>query len=50
MEVTEEMLAAAMKQAVASGLVPKVAADEGEYLKSWAAVKEVIEAALSAAK
>ena len=49
MECTEEMLKAAVKKAVEVGLVPKYAAGEEAYLKNWADVKAIIEAALSVA-
>lgn len=49
MEVTEEMLAAAMKVAVEKELVPK-SGDADAYLQTWDAMKSVIQAALDAAQ
>jgi hypothetical protein len=49
MQVTEDMLQAAMKKAVETGLVPKYSAGEESYLKLWAAVKATIQAAIDAA-
>ena len=47
MEVSEEMLAAAMKVAVEKGLVPKhLEADA--YIKTWDGMKAAIQAALDA--
>jgi hypothetical protein len=48
MECTEKMLAAAMAKAVQVGLLPKQVASD-EYLKNWANMKAVLEAALSSA-
>jgi hypothetical protein len=48
MEVTQEMLQAAMTKAVDVGLVPKYAIGEEAYIKHWEAVKAIVEAALSA--
>lgn len=48
MQVTEEMLAAAMKKAVESGVLPKHV-DETTYLKNWAGMKQALQAALDAA-
>lgn len=47
MEVTQEMLNAAMKKAVETGLVPKVC-DPESYLKHWNAMKACLEAAMAA--
>jgi hypothetical protein len=47
MQCTEEMLNAAVKKAVAVGLIPKYAAGEEVYLKNWDGVKAVVEAALA---
>ena len=47
MEVTQEMLAAAMKNAVASGMLPKQV-DEDTYLKNWAGMKVALRSALDA--
>ena len=49
MNITDEMLVAAMKEAVKQGLVPNCAADEGSYLKYWQAVEAVVRATLEAA-
>lgn len=49
MEITDEMLQAAMKEAVKQGLVPKYAAGEDEYLKHWQAVEAVVRAAAALA-
>lgn len=48
MNVTQEMLEAAMKKAVETGLVPKFA-DEDFYLKRWDAMKQCLQAALDVA-
>ena len=47
MKVTDEMLAAAMKTAVEFGLVPKHLESDA-YLKTWAAMKACLQAALDA--
>lgn len=47
--VTEEMLTAAMKKAVETGLLPKHA-DEQTYIKNWDGMKAVLQAALDAEK
>lgn len=47
MEVTQEMLNAAMKKAVETGLVPKHS-DPDTYLKQWDAMKACLAAALAA--
>lgn len=47
MQVTDEMLAAAMKSAVATGLVPKHL-ESDDYLKTWEAMKHALQAALDA--
>jgi len=44
MEVTQEMLEAAMKKAVQTGLVPKHV-DGDTYLKNWDAMKQCLQAA-----
>jgi hypothetical protein len=49
MNVTEEMLQAAMKEAVKQGLVPKYAISEDEYVKQWKAVEAVLRAAAALA-
>lgn len=48
MQVTQEMLEAAMKAAVQTGLLPKYA-DGDTYLKRWDAMKQCIQAAIDAA-
>lgn len=48
MEVTQEMLNAAMKKAVETGLVAKHA-DPDTYLKQWDAMKACLQVALAAA-
>jgi len=48
MEVTQEMVHAAMKEAVAQGLLPKFAHGEDEYLKMHNQIQAVLQAALSA--
>jgi hypothetical protein len=47
MQVTDEMLAAAMKKAVEAGLVPKYT-DQETYLRYWSDMKACLEAALCA--
>ena len=47
--MTDEMLVAAMKEAVKQGLVPKYAANEEAYLRYWQAVESVVRATLEAA-
>lgn len=49
MNVNEEMVQAAMKEAVKQGLVPKYAIGEDAYLKHWQCVEAVVRAAVSAA-
>ena len=49
MNMTDEMLVAAMKEAVNQGLVPKCADDEEAYLKYWQAIEAVVRATLEAA-
>ncbi|VWC89582.1 hypothetical protein BLA17378_04473 [Burkholderia aenigmatica] len=49
MECTEEMLIAAVKKAVEVGLLPKYAAGEETYLKSWNSIRAIVEAAIKAA-
>lgn len=46
-EVTDEMLAAAMKKAVELGVVPKHG-DTDIYTKNWDAMKQILEAAITA--
>jgi len=46
-EVTEAMLAAAMKKAVELGIVPRHL-DSESYLKTWSAMKACLQAALDA--
>lgn len=48
MEVTEEMLKAAMKKAVETGMLPKHVNEE-TYLKNWSGMKKALQAALDAA-
>lgn len=48
MEVTHEMLTAAMKKAVETGMLPKQV-DEDTYLKNWSGMKQALQAALDAA-
>jgi hypothetical protein len=48
MQVSEEMLAAAMKKAVETGMLAKHA-DEVTYLKNWNGMKQALQAALDAA-
>lgn len=48
MEVTEQMLAAAMKKAVESGMLAKHV-DEATYLKNWSGMKQALQAALDVA-
>lgn len=48
MEVTQEMLEAAMKKAVETGLLPKFA-DGDTYLQRWGAMKQCLQAALDIA-
>jgi len=45
MQVTQEMLNAAMKKAVELGIFPKHG-DEQTYLRHWESMKQVLEAAL----
>ncbi|WP_442286637.1 hypothetical protein [Variovorax sp. M-6] len=47
--MTDEMLVAAMKEAVKQGLVPKYAADEQAYLQYWQAIEAVVRETLEAA-
>lgn len=44
MNVTDEMLQAAMKKAVELGLLPAFAGEE-QYLKNWDNMQQVLEAA-----
>lgn len=48
MQVTDAMLAAAMKKAIETGVLPKQA-DEATYLKNWTGMKQALQAALDAA-
>lgn len=48
MMVTDEMLAAAMKKAVETGVLPKIV-DDATYLKNWQGMKQALQAALDAA-
>lgn len=48
MVVTEEMLKAAMKKAVETGIL-RTSTDEESYLRNWNGMKKVLEAALQAA-
>lgn len=48
MQVTQDMLEAAMKAAVRTELLPKYA-DGETYLKRWDAMKQCIQAAIDAA-
>lgn len=48
MQVTEQMLAAAMKKAVETGMLAKLV-DEETYLKNWNSMKQSLQAALDAA-
>lgn len=49
MEVTDAMLAAAMKKAVELELLPKHLPSNEAYVKVWDAMKEVLQAAQAAA-
>jgi hypothetical protein len=46
MEVTQQMLEAAMKEAVKLGMYPQVTFEEA-YLRNWANMRKVLEAAFS---
>jgi len=48
MEVTQEMVYAAIKEAVAQGLLPKFAQGEDAYLKMHDQIQAVLQAALAA--
>ncbi len=48
MEVTQEMVHAAIKEAVAQGLLPKFAQGEDDYLKMHNQIQAVLKAALAA--
>lgn len=48
MEVTPEMVHAAIKEAVANGLLPKSAQGESEYLRMHDQIEAVLKAALAA--
>jgi hypothetical protein len=48
MQVTDEMLVAAMKKAVETGILAKQV-DEVTYLKYWNGMKQALQAALNAA-
>lgn len=45
-EVTEKMLAAAMKKAVELGLIPSHALGEEEYIRLWRAVEQIVQSAI----
>ncbi len=45
-EVTEEALQAAMKEAVASGLIRGGVVPPEEYLRLWGAMRQVLEASV----
>jgi hypothetical protein len=45
-EVTEQMLAAAVKKAVDLKIIPSHFIDESEYLRHWANIKAIVQAAL----
>ncbi|MDM0072082.1 Lar family restriction alleviation protein [Variovorax sp. J31P207] len=49
-EPSDAMLAAAVKEAVKQGLVPKYAAGEEAFVKHWSAVEAVVRAALAQAQ
>lgn len=49
MEVTEEMLTAAVRKAVKVGLLPSHGVDTETYLKHWEQIKKVLEAAFDKA-
>ncbi len=49
MQVTDEMLIAAVKQAVKDNILP-VSGTEEQYLHNWASMRRVLEAALSKAQ
>jgi hypothetical protein len=48
-EVTQEMLEAAMKKAVETGLI-QTHVDQETYLKNWSSMKVVLQAALDLAE
>jgi hypothetical protein len=45
--MNQEMLFRAMKKAVELGVFPKLVADEQMYLRNWAAMEEILKAALA---
>jgi hypothetical protein len=47
MEITQEMLAAAMKEAVKLKVFPKTGTTD-EYMKCWETMRKILEAALNA--
>jgi hypothetical protein len=48
MQITEEMVSAAMKKAVEVGLIPRYANGEDEYLRYWEGIHKILESALEA--
>lgn len=48
MELTQDMVHAAVKEAVAQGLLPKFAQGESDYLKMHTQIEAVLKAALAA--
>jgi hypothetical protein len=50
MTVTDEMLEAAMKKAVELEVFPKGPVDEATYLRHWASMKAVLQAAFEKAE
>jgi hypothetical protein len=49
MQVTDQMLEAAMKKAVEVGLLSKMVYDEDAYLKNWVNMRSVLQAAFASA-
>ncbi len=47
MKITDKMLHAAVKRSSELGIIPKVS-DLESYVKTWEAIKEILEAALEA--
>ena len=47
MKITDEMLISSVKKAVELGILPKYGNEE-DYLKHWASIKEILQAALEA--
>jgi len=45
MNVTDEMLASAMKKAVTSGMIPTMT-DHDTYLRNWSTMKQILQDAL----